>query len=339
MTQLILFAFGLLLLGLTANLCLGTQIIPPAEVLIALIAPDPNNYDHFIILTQRVPRMWIAIYTGGVMAVAGAVLQSLSRNPIASPQVLGINSGAALFVVVGVVIFGVPLNGAQGLQAGLALLGGITGFAGSILIARAAVVSSDPRGLGLILSGAILSMLFSGMANALLLTDPNLRAEMLNWLAGNINHVYVDRLYHLWWLGTGSTLVLLFLARPLTLVSLGHDTASAAGVAVLPVTLGAVSAVVLGSSSAVAICGPIGFVGLVIPHMVRPFTGNVLTRQLPVCALGGAGLCLWADVAARLAFRPYVLNTGVMMDLLGGLVFVWVVRRHYFRPLQRDQTR
>lgn len=318
----------LLALSLLASLALGSQTYGAATVLAALTAPDPESYDHFVITSQRLPRALIALYTGALMAMGGAVLQALSRNPLASPQMLGINAGAALFVVLGAVFFELPRAG----SGALALVGGLAGFAGCLALARLASVSTNPRGLGLILSGAILSMLLSGAANALLLADPNLRSEFLNWLSGNINHVYADRLADLWWLGVGAGIVLLILARPLTLVSLGRDTAAAAGVAIWPVTLCGVAAVVIGASSAVAICGPVGFVGLVVPHMLRPFTGNMLTRLLPACACVGAGLCLWADIAARLAFRPFVLNTGVMMDLLGGIAFVWIVRRHYFTP-------
>ncbi|MBO9475692.1 iron ABC transporter permease [Shimia sp. R10_1] len=338
MTGPLVFALVFMVSGLLANLCFGAQNMAPADVFVALFSPNPDNYEHFVVQTQRMPRIWIAVYTGGVMAIGGAVLQSLSRNPMASPQILGINAGASLFVVVGVVLFGLSPHTAPGVQAGLALLGGLAGFVGCVLVARVTAESGDPRGLGLVLSGVILSALFSGVANTLLLTDPHVRAELLNWLAGNINHVYADRLYHLWWLGAGSTLVLLFLARALTLVSLGRDTAASAGVAILPVTYLGLAAVVVGASSAVAICGPVGFIGLVVPHMVRPFTGNLLSRQLPVCAVVGAGVCLWADVAARLVFKPYVLHTGVMMDLLGGVVFVWIVRRHYFQSRNSERA-
>lgn len=126
-------------------------------MLAALTAPDPESYDHFVITSQRLPRALIAVYTGALMAMGGAVLQALSRNPLASPQLLGINAGAALCVVLGAVLFELPRAG----SGTLALVGGLAGFAGCVALARLASVSADPRGLGLILSGAILSMLLS----------------------------------------------------------------------------------------------------------------------------------------------------------------------------------
>lgn len=199
------------------------------------------------------------------------------------------------------------------------------------MVARLTGLGPDPRGLPIILSGAMSAMLLSGLSGMLLLSDPGRRAEYLNWLAGNINHYYADRLAMVWPMGVVSILLLLLLARPLTLIGLGRERALAMGVPVGTVSLAVMGAVVLGASSATAICGPVGFVGLVVPHLVRPLSGATMARLIPVAAIAGAALCLLADLLARRAFAPYTVHTGVLLDLVGGLCFGVLVWRIYLR--------
>lgn len=317
-----------------ANISIGASRISLDDMLAAVMHFDADSYDQTIVLYQRLPRALIALYVGGCMAASGAVLQGLVRNPLASPSTLGVNSGAAMFVVGGAFVLHLGME-AQGWAA---LMGGLFGFAVCAAIPRFAGRNSDPRGLTLILSGALVSMLCVGLTNAFLLSDPSRRSDFLSWVTGNINHVYADRLYAFWWIGAIMLLVLMVLARPLTLMLLGNEKAASAGVNVTLVSNLALGASVLASASAVAICGPIGFVGLVAPHMVRPFVGSHFTYVLPASALVGASVCLLADLLAREAFQPYVLHTGLFMDLLGGLVFVGIVKRFYLSNAARSHA-
>lgn len=310
-----------LILGL--HLWAGSGLSPLA-VLRALVQFDPDDYDHYLIVYQRLPRAVIALHVGAVLACAGAVLQGLVRNPLASPGTLGVSAGAMVFVIVGAVI-GLGVE-AQGVAA---LIGGAVGGAGCLWVARLAGLAMDPRGMVLILAGALVSMLCLGIANAILLADPALRQNFLGWITGDINHVYFDRLARFWWIGWLAVLMMLLNARGLTLITLGADKAASAGVAVARVSRIGLAASVMAAASATAICGPVGFVGLVVPHLVRPFTGPNLSRLLPASALVGAMACLLADLIAREGFKPHVLHTGIMLDLLGGLFFVALVRRHY----------
>lgn len=308
-----------------ANLCFGASSISPRIVVTALFAFDPDNYDHFVVLYQRLPRALIAVFLGAVMACGGAVLQGLTRNPLASPGILGVSSGAMLFVVIAAFLFDVPSQG-QGLAA---ILGGFFGFLSCLLVTRLIAPSHEPRGLAFILSGAVLSMLHAAIANAIMLMSPSRRSDFLSWATGNINHVYGERLRDFWWLGALGLVMLWAMARPLTLITLGRDKAASAGVAVTRITWLSIAAVVVSVSAAVAICGPIGFVGLVTPHIVRPLVGASFRLALPANAVLGAAICLLADLAARAAFAPHVLSTGIMMDLLGGIVFAIIVKRYY----------
>lgn len=320
-------ASALLAAALILNLSLGATPIPLPETVRALIAFDPDNLDHFIVLNQRLPRALIAIYVGAVMATGGAAMQGLTGNPLASPSTLGISAGAVLGVMCAVFLFDAPLIW----QGPAAVFGAWAGFALTLTVARLTGLGPDPRGLPVILAGAITGMLLAGIAGMLLLSDPARRAEYLSWLTGNINHYYSDRLSLFWPMGLVSIGMLLLMARPLTLIGLGREHALAMGVSVRTVSLAVMFAVLIGASSATAICGPIGFVGLVVPHLVRPLTGAHIARLLPVAALAGANLCLVSDLLARQAFAPFTLHTGVLLDLLGGVVFGLLVYRIYLR--------
>ncbi|WEX08016.1 iron ABC transporter permease [Chelativorans sp. AA-79] len=321
--------------ALLANLSFGPSKIDLISVVTALVAFDADDYDHFVVAYQRLPRALIAVFLGAMMACGGAVLQGLTRNPLASPGILGINSGAMLFVIVGAFIFNLPPEW-QGVAA---IAGGFFGFISCLFVTRMTGMSKDPRGLALILSGAVLSMLYSSVANAIMLASPSRRSDFLSWASGNINHVYVERLIDFWWLGVLGLGVLMMFARPLTLVTLGREKAASAGVDVSRVTWISVCVVVVSVSSAVAICGPIGFVGLVTPHIVRPLVGASFTHALPANALLGAAICLLADLTARTVFAPHVLHTGIMMDLFGGLTFAIIVKRYYLSPGVREASR
>jgi len=328
----LIFAAALLLAAiLTINLLVMSGDMPLAEIAATLWRGEADTYEQSVLLYQQIPRSLIAIYVGATTAVSGCVLQGLVRNPLASPSTLGLNAGATLFVVAGALVFDFSPE-VQGLAA---LVGAGLGFGACFLVARLAGRSNDPRGLSLILAGALVSMLLMGVTNALLLSNPTRRSEFLSWVGGNINHVYAARLIDFWWIGAIALAILLLVARPLTLVLLGAEKAASAGVNVTSISRVALFATMLASGSAVAICGPIGFVGLIVPHMIRPLVGVNFTLALPASALVGAGLCVLADLGAQTLFAPYVVNTGLFMDLLGGLVFIVIVKRFYLSPSQR----
>lgn len=321
-------AAGVLALGLALllSLMLGSTPYSVQQVLAALTAFNDADYDQTVILLQRLPRAVMAVFAGAALACAGAVLQAVLRNPLASPSLLGVSSGAAMFVLWTAAIFPASLAW----QGPAAVAGGCFGLLSSLAVARwTGGAGGEARSLSLVLAGALVSMLYTAVAQVLMLSDPQRRDAFLHWMLGSINHVYADRLTLFWPLGVAGLAMLLALARPLTLLSIGEEKAASAGVNVPLLSRLALLGVALTGSAAVAVCGPLGFVGLAVPHLVRPWTGAALTRLLPGCMVAGALVCLLADVAARAAFAPYVLHTGVLMDLCGGLTFIVIVRRFY----------
>lgn len=307
------------------DLAIGSAPIAPADILAALIAFDGDEFDHFVVVYQRLPHALIAAYVGAIMAMGGTVLQGITRNPLSSPASLGINAGATMFIVISVFVFDLGMY-AQGI---FGLAGAIFGFVCCVLLTRLTGAKAVGSGLSFIISGALISMLFFGISNALLLSDPAKRSDYLGWISGNINHVYADRLYLMAVIGGVSTLVLLYISRGLTLITLGPEKAASMGVNVPRTSWIAVTCVVLGCGSATAICGPVGFAGLIVPHIARPIFGANFSINLPASALLGALVVLLADIVARTAFSPFVLHTGIIMDLIGGAMFVYIVRRYY----------
>lgn len=331
--RVIVFAACLLslLLALFCNLGLGETRLGFSEMVRILADPDANRgYNASILLYQRLPRSLIAIYVGIVMASSGLVFQGLVRNPLASSSTLGVNAGATMFVIISAVFLDFSVR-SQGIAA---LAGGLFGFGACIVVARIASSQSSSRDLVLILSGSLVAMLFYGITNAVLLGHPALRTDYLSWMTGNINHVYSDRLWSFWWIGAVCMICLMVMARPLTLMLLGTEKARSLGVQSRAITWAAMLCAILGASSATAICGPIAFVGLVVPHIIRPLVGQNFVYALPATALAGAVVCLIADMAARMLFLPYIVHTGIIMDVFGGLVFIWIIRRFYLRTAQ-----
>lgn len=284
-----------------------------------------HDYQQSVILFQRLPRILIAIYVGGIMACCGFVFQGLIRNPLASSSSLGVNAGATLFVVTSALVFQFDIL----LQGIAAISGGISGFVVCWLVSKCAGSGNNQSGLSLILGGAIVTMLLIGLSNAILLSYPLQRSEYLSWISGNINHAYIDRLYMFWWIGLIILATFGSLCRPLTLILLGLEKASSMGVNTTIISAIALSCAIIGASSAVAICGPIGFIGLIVPHLVRPLVGEKYSVALPACALCGAILCIFADFISHIAFKPYVLNTGIILDISGGIAFICIIRKFY----------
>lgn len=314
-----------LLVTAVINMGVGSQFASPAQVINVFLNFNEESYQDFIIMYQRFPRTVIAIFVGAALAMGGDVLQGVSRNPLASPSLLGITSGAVFFVVFFGFYMSIPLE----YHGFVAFAGGWFGFLSCYFVAKMAGVDNDPRGLTLILAGAVVSALYGSIANALVLADQNLWALLRSWINGDINHAYIDRLKGMWIFGVVCMVGLYVIARPLTLIVLGQETAQASGVNVKLYLIIAIFCVLGASTTAVSIIGPVGFIGLVVPHIVRPFAGSKFQYSLIINAcIGGAVGCI-VDAIARTAFLPLLLHTAVVMEFIGGIVFIIMVRKFY----------
>ncbi|MEL6383974.1 MAG: iron ABC transporter permease [Cyanobacteria bacterium J06626_18] len=303
-----------------ASIALGVADIGVRDVWQALIQSDGST-EHLIIRTVRLPRSITALLVGSSVAMAGAIMQGVTRNPLADPGILGINAGAALAVVLAVFWF----NAASlTVYAWFALLG--AAVAAITVYGLGSLGRGGLTPLNLTIAGAALTALLSSLTTAVLILSQRTLEEIRFWLAGSVAGRDMELVLQvLLYLIVGLVLGLA-MGKQLTALSLGESVAQGLGQKTAWVKgLAAISVVLLAGGS-VAIAGPIGFLGLIVPHIVRFWTGADYRWILPYSALVGAILLLLADIGARLIIQPQELPVGIVMPLLGAPFFIYLTR-------------
>jgi iron complex transport system permease protein len=310
----------LLLLCILWSITLGAADIAPSTVYAAIFAPD-GSFEHLIIQTVRLPRVFSGIVVGAALAVAGALMQGLTRNPLADSGILGINSGAAFAVVLAVFLLGSPPLSVY------ALFGFIgAAVAAALVYALGSMGRGGATPLRLTLAGVILSAFVSAFTTAILISDAETLDKIRFWTAGSLAGREMPLL-----LQTSPYILIglagaLLVSRQITTISLGEDVAKGLGQNTGHIKATAALIAVLLAGGAVALAGPIGFVGLVVPHVVRFLVGVDYHWVMPYSAVLGAMLVTVADTGARIIIRPQELPVGVMMALIGAPFFIWLAR-------------
>ncbi|QGU87522.1 FecCD family ABC transporter permease [Erwinia sorbitola] len=311
----------LLLMAFLLSLMTGAGWISLPQVMAALTQYDAINLQHILVNTSRLPRTLMALSVGASLAVAGALMQALTRNPLASPGLFGINAGATLFIILFSSIFSLAsLN---------ALLW--CAFAGAALAGTLVwVIGTAGRGglnpLRMVLAGASITALFTAFSQAMLVIDQQGLDTLLFWLAGSLSERELSAAWPILLLSTLGLGAAILCAGQLNVLNAGEDIATALGQRGGRIRLLLAGLIVLLAGSAVALAGSIGFIGLVVPHMVRRAISVDHRWMLPDCALAGALLLLLADILARVVILPQEVPAGVMTALFGAPFFIWLVR-------------
>ncbi|TOQ84197.1 iron ABC transporter [Vibrio parahaemolyticus] len=283
---------------------------------------DEGNMLHQILATLRAPRTYAGLLIGASLAVSGVLMQGLTRNPLASPSILGINAGAACFMALASI--GVPffsqLNPIINAVVGALLSGGAVMLLGGFFSAR-----SHP--LRLVLAGIAISALLIGLTRASVILADDMAYSVLHWLTGSLSAVDSQQWQQLWPFATLGLVLAMGLARNLNLLALGDEVAVGLGGNIRLTRLISGLAVVLLAGTSVAIAGPIGFVGLLVPHLVRPIVGHNYHILIPVSALCGAALVTWSDALSRAIAFPAETPVGVITALLGTPCFIAIAMR------------
>jgi iron complex transport system permease protein len=279
-------------------------------------------------VTKRVPRTVLAVVVGAALGLSGAVMQGVTRNPLADPGVLGINMGASLAVVVGIAWFGL-------FSATSIVWTAVAGAAvcAVFVYAVASLGRGGPTPLKLALSGAATAAALTSLTTAVALPRGDLAASIQSWEIGGVGGASfggIATVLPFLLVGTAASLLS---ARALNSLALGDDLAAGLGERVVLVRGVAALGSVLLCGAATAVAGPIGFVGLVVPHLCRLLVGVDHRWLLPFCALTGACLLTGADVLGRIVARPGELDVGVVTALIGAPVFIAIVRRQRVREL------
>jgi iron complex transport system permease protein len=316
----LLLSLLVLLLCLVLSVTYGAAEISLDKVLAALIAFN-GSIEHLIIRTVRLPRSLIAILVGAAIAVAGTLMQGLTRNPLADPGILGINAGAAMAVVMTSFIFG---TSSPIVYAWSAFLG--AGVAAVTVYLLGSLGRGGLTPLNITIAGAALTAFLSSLTTGILILSQRTLDEIRFWLAGSVAGSDLALfLQVLPYIAIGLAIAFA-LSRPITTLSLGEDVARSLGQRTAWVKVTAAISVVLLAGSSVAAAGPIGFIGLVVPHIVRFFVGFDYRWILPYSAVFGAILLLVADIGARLLIKPQELPVGVMTALFGTPFFIYLAR-------------
>ena len=317
----LLVLVGLAVLACLASIAIGSKPIGLDDVWHGLVAPTGTEND-IIIRSLRIPRTELALLAGAALGVAGALIQGHTRNPLADPGLLGVTSGAALAVVIG--IFAFDLTSLYS-YVWLAFLGAV--LTTGLVFVLGSAGRGGPTPLTLALAGAAVSALMVGLISALAVIDQQSLETFRFWRVGAVagrDPVVIGQV--LPFLAVGLVLALAN-APGLNALSLGEDVARSIGQHVQRTRVLGIVAITLLTGGAVAACGPIGFVGLVVPHVARYITGPDHRWLLPYSALIGAALLLVADIIGRVIVWPSELQVGIVLALIGAPVFIAIVRR------------
>lgn len=305
-----------------ASVMLGTTEIALSALFESLTHYDPANVSHIILLAERLPRAVIAALVGASLAIAGALMQTMTRNPLASPGILGINAGAMFFVVVAVSLL--PLH-TPAHYVWAALLGALVAASLVVLLSRGRHGELSP--LRVVLAGVAVTAMFVSFSQGLLVIDQQSFESVLYWLAGSVSGRDLSVVMPLLPLFGGALLLSGLLVRHANALLLGDDMVTGLGMqaTTIKLLLGLIVIVLAGSS--VALAGMIGFVGLIVPHMARGLFGIDHRWLLPACAVLGACLLLLADIASRFLMPPQQVPIGVMTALIGTPFFIYLARQ------------
>lgn len=301
-----------------ASIAIGAKQLSLGEVWHGLFESSGTYGD--VVVDDRISRTVLGLLAGAALGLAGAVLQALTRNPLADPGLLGINAGASAAVVTAITFFGVTsLSGYVWFAfLGAAAVGAMVWFLGG---------SRGATPVRLALAGTAISAALYGYLQAVMITDDAALNKMRFWTVGSLSSATDSTIRQVLPFLVVGVVLALALARPLNAMEMGDDTAKALGANLNRTRVLSMLAATVLCGAATAACGPIVFVGLMVPHVVRSFTGPDLRWILPYAAVLSPVLLLGADVLGRTVTRPAELQVGIVTAILGGPVFIFLVRR------------
>jgi len=305
----------------------GVRTVSLDDIVAALSGQDDTVSQAAII--KRIPRTVLAILVGAALALSGAAMQAVTRNPIADPGILGVTNGASLAVVFGLAFFGLanPFS-----QMAVAIVG--AGIAAVFVYSVGSLGRGGATPLKLALAGAATSAALGSLISAVMLPRVDLLQTFQSWQVGGVGGAEWPRIAITAPVLALGALICFMCARGMNSLALGDDMAAGLGERVFRTRLVSAAGAVILAGAATAIAGPIGFVGLVIPHMCRMLIGTDHRWLLPFSALGGAALLLVSDIIGRvIAPSSEEIQVGIITAVIGAPFFIWIVRRQKVREL------
>lgn len=314
-------ALVLLLVCLVGSVTLGVTNFSWHTVTQAYSQFNGSN-EHLIIRNARVPRALIAAVVGASLAVAGAFMQTVTKNPLASPSIFGVNAGAAFLIVLTVGYFE---TASMTQYTWIAFTGAAVSAA--IVYALGSIGKDGLTPLKVTLAGSAITAFFSSMTQGILLTNGKAFDQVLIWLVGSVAGREAAMLFTVLPYIAAALLLAFLLAPQMNVLTMGEDVAKGLGMRTVYVKLGAAVVIVLLAGGSVAVAGPVVFIGIVIPHITRFLVGLDHRWMVPYCAVLGGVLLLAADIGSRFIAMPKEVPVGVMTAIIGVPFFVYIARK------------
>ena len=323
----IILCLALLSIMAIFSISLGAKSIAFTKVIDVLLGNDPDSLEAAIIL-QRIPRTVFGILAGGALGISGALMQSITRNPIADPSILGVNTGASLFVVAGIAFFNITVAYQY---IWLAIIG--AGVTAVFVYSVASMGKDGATPLKLALSGSAVSIVLGSLVSTIMLPNNRVMEAFRFWQVGSIGSATWENIMLISPFLVVGFIISMFISGYLNNLALGDEAATALGTnVVMTRTIGALSSVLL-CGATTALAGPIGFVGLIIPHIIRLIFGSEMGKMLPLSFLGSAILMLVSDVIGRIISLPGETEVGIVTAVLGAPVFILAIRKGRVKSL------
>lgn len=309
------------------SISLGAKSIAFTKVIDVLLGNDPDSLETAIIL-QRIPRTVFGILAGGALGISGALMQSITRNPIADPSILGVNTGASLFVVAGIAFFNITVAYQY---IWLAIIG--AGVTAVFVYSVASMGKDGATPLKLALSGSAVSIVLGSLVSTIMLPNNRVMEAFRFWQVGSIGSATWESIMLISPFLIVGFIISMFISGYLNNLALGDEAATALGTnVVMTRTIGALSSVLL-CGATTALAGPIGFVGLIIPHIIRLIFGSEMSKMLPLSFLGSAILMLVSDIIGRVISLPGETEVGIVTAVIGAPVFILAIRKGRVKSL------
>ncbi|MFI9528572.1 FecCD family ABC transporter permease [Micromonospora rosaria] len=322
----LLLVLAVLTLVMLASVAFGSRAVGWSDITAALAGTDDTLNQAAVV--KRIPRTILAALVGAALALSGAAMQGVTRNPLADPGILGVNMGAMLAIAVGMTTVGLYTATAY-------IWAAIAGAALSSLFVYAvgSLGRAGPTPLKIALAGAATSAALASLVVAVVLPRGDIAENFQSWQVGGVGGATWDSIGHVLPFLAAGLAICLLCARALNSLALGDDMAAALGERVAVIRgIAALGAVVL-CGAATAVAGPIAFVGLIVPHLCRLLVGLDHRWLLPFATLVGAALLTAADVVGRVVNRPDEIEAGIITALIGAPFFIYIVRRQKVREL------
>ncbi|WP_418571638.1 FecCD family ABC transporter permease [Intestinibacter bartlettii] len=315
-----IFAVAMLLL---IDILIGMSHIGIKEIIDSIISYSGSKQD-LIIRTVRLPRVLLCILIGASMAISGLIMQNLTRNPLASPQILGINSGATLSVVVIMVFF--PLLGYKAKILGAFLGAGVIGLFVHVI---GTVKNLSP--LKITLVGISIQLFLSSITKSIMLFNESKTSDLVFWMIGGVHHAqFIHIMAILPWFILSIVLTIL-ISNSMDTLKMGDSVAISLGENVKLTKTVATIVVILLSSSSVAIAGPISFVGLITPHIISKLGGRNFRQNFILCGIYGANLLLLSDIISKILKYPYESPVGIVTSFIGAVFYIFLANKEMKR--------